>query len=311
MNASRVPFDPTVYAINSISMGDVIATAPVIKWAIDNLHPQGVDYSVLVFPQFQDFFEFVPKQNLKPYGVAHTFPNNYLIRYLNTLGLPAGTARNTSMRMHLSRFASLKLTDRLIDPKHLSYLPLREVPVDHYGIDFDKAVLIITTHRDEVRHWPKKEVEETVQWLLDNKYQPVYIGKIDNDPFWKDSPLKASFDPPPGGLDLRNKTSILELASIMKKSRAVVGVDSGPIHLAATTEVPIVCGYTNVAPEHRIPPRKAGKFYAVQPGIGCQHCQSYTNMHTFDYGTCYLKTIECVSQMKASKFISALKQALA
>ena len=310
MMATKIPFDPVCYAINSISMGDVIASAPIVKWAIENLHPPGVEYTVLVYPQFQDFFEFVPKERMKPYGIKHEFPLNYMLRYLNTLGLPAGTARNTSMRMHLSQFASLKLTDRLINPEFMSYLPLREVPIDHLGVDLSRAVLIVVTHRDEVRQWPKESVTATVEWLLENNYQPVYIGKIDNDPFWKDSPLKATFDPPAGGLDLRNKTSILELATLMKHSRAVMGVDSGPIHLAATTEVPIICGYTTVAPEHRIPLRKKGKFFAISPNIGCQFCQSFTNMNYHDYGKCYLETIECCSKMTADKFIAALKQAL-
>jgi len=305
----KVPFDPVCYAINSISMGDVIATAPIVKWAIENLHKE-TEYTVLVYPQFEEFFEFVPKERIKPYGIKHTFPSSYLIRYLNTLGLPAGTPRNTSMRMHLSQFASLKLLDRFIDVKHMQYLPLREVPIDHFQVDLKRAVLIVTTHRDDVRQWPKETVEEIVSWLLKNNYQPVYVGKVDDSAFWKDSPLKASFEPPTGGVDLRNETSILELATLAKYSRAVIGVDSGPIHLAATTEVPIVCGYTTVSPEHRFPPRAKGKFYAIEPNIACQYCQSYTNMHFWDYGKCYLDTLECCKKMTAPKFIAALKEAL-
>ena len=307
----QIPFDPVCYAINSISMGDVIATAPVVKWAVENLHPNGGEYAVSVFPHFQELFEFIPSERMKPYGIAHRYPSNYMIRYLNTLGLPPGVGRISSLRMNLSQFASIKLLDRLIPSEDLNYLPLREVGITQYPVELDRAVLIVTTHRDEVRHLPKEAVDGMVQWLLERNYQPVYIGKVDASSFWSDSPMKATFDPPKGGLDLRNKTSILELATLMKYSRAVVGVDSGPIHLAATTDVPIICGYTTVAPEHRVPPRKKGLFFQIQPDIACQYCQSNTNMHDHDYGTCYLGTIECCKQMTAAKFIAALEQALA
>lgn len=295
--------DPVCYSLNSISMGDVIAAAPVIKYAIETFH-KNTDYKVLIRNYYNDIFNFVPKDKLGDQSQPHTFHPPWQIRYLNT---PRSTnARTTSMHMHLTTFASIQLLNRLVPMSETKYLPFPKVDVDHFNIDFHKAVLIIVTYRDEVRKIPFETVEGISNWVRKRGLIPVYIGKEDTSAMWKDSPFRLAFDSLPEGVDLLNKTSILEMASIMAKSRAVVGLDSGPIHVAGTTSVPIVCGFTNVAPEHRYPVRDNGIFIPVVPDEECAHCQSRWCLNYHDFGFCYFKHTNCVKQMTAEKFIAAL-----
>jgi len=112
------------------------------------------------------------------------------------------------------------------------------------------------------------------------------------------------------GVDLRNETTIEELASIFGEAKAVCGIDSGPIHLAGTTSIPIICGYTSVSPEFRIPYRKEGKTIAITPEIECIGCESRWRSNFWNFENCYYDTIECCKQMTSDKFISALKQVL-
>ena len=305
----KIPFDPVCYSLNSISMGDVIAAAPVVKWAIEHLHRDN-NYTVLAHPYYRDILHFIPDTHFRDFRVSHSFKKPYMIRYLNTLGRGSTEPRVTSMKMHLSTFASVQLTDRHIPLEELKYIPLKEVSLDHFNINFEKTVLIICTHRDAVRKWSKEIVDEIASDIISRGLTPVYIGKVDNDPVWKDSPFVESFKDIPEGIDLRNKTTIAEIASICRKAKAIVGVDSGPIHIAGTTEIPIVCGYTSVAPKHRIPLRTKGMIISVIPKIDCQFCQSDTNMNYHDYGTCYLNHTNCCKEITARKFILGLNQVL-
>jgi hypothetical protein len=296
--------DPVCYSLNSIALGDVIAAAPVIKYAINTFH-KNTDYKVLVRPYYYDIFKpFVPEDKLADQSQPFSYSIPWQIRYLNT---PRSTnARTTSMHMHLSTFASIQLLNRLMPEKDLNYLPMTKVDTDHFNIDFSKAVLIIVTYRDEVRKISFEAVSEIAEWVKSRGLLPVYIGRVDSSEMWKDSPFRLAFDNLPDGIDLLNKTSILEMASIMAKSRCVVGLDSGPIHVAGTTSVPIVCGFTNVAPEHRYPIRDRGIFMPIVPDLPCSHCQSRWCLNYHDFGYCYFKHADCIKQMTADKFIKAL-----
>jgi hypothetical protein len=297
--------DPVCYSMNSISMGDVIAAAPIIKYAIETYH-KNTDYKVLVRPYYWDIFKsFIPEDKLGDQSLPFTFHPPWQIRYLNT---PRSTnARTTSMHMHLSTFASIQFLNRLIDVDYMNYLPLPKVDVSHFNLNLDKSVLIIVTYRDEVRKISFDTVAGIAEWVKSRGLIPVYIGKVDASEMWKDSPFKLSFDSLPEGVDLLNKTSLLEMASIMARSRAVVGLDSGPIHVAGTTSVPIVCGFTNVDPKHREPIRKKGIFIPITPEVECAHCQSNWWLNYYDFGFCYFKHADCLKQMTATKFISALE----
>ena len=295
--------DPVCYSLNSIAMGDVIAAAPIVKYAINTFH-KDADYKVLIKPYYNDIFNFVPNDKLGDQGHPYSFVPPWQIRYLNT---PRSTnARTTSMHMHLTTFASIQLLNRFIPAEHMRYLPLPEVDVAHFGIDYSKAVLIVVTYRDDVRKISFETVAGIAEWVRERGLIPIYIGRVDSSEMWKDSPFRLSFDNLPEGVDLLNKTSILEMASIMSRSRAVVGLDSGPIHVAGTTSVPIVCGFTNVAPEHRFPIRDKGIFIPIVPEEECRHCQSRWCLNYHDFGYCYFKHANCVTQMTAEKFIKAL-----
>jgi len=291
-------------------MGDVLAAAPIVKWAIDRFHKDG-RYKVLAIPQYRDIFEFVPDSHFGDQRGKHTFQNTWQIRYLNTPR--SANARTTSMRMHLSEFASIQLTDRIIPEEERRYLPLPTVEIGHFGLDPRECVFIIVTYRDETRRIPFETVLEISEYVVARGLKPVYIGREDDDPMWKDNPFRLSFDKLPDcGVSLLNKTSMLEMASLFRDARCVVGMDSGPIHVAGTTggKVPIVCGFTTVAPEHRIPLRERGLFISVVPeSLPCRHCQSHWMLSYHNFGTCYFGHMLCVKRgMTGEAFVKALRQ---
>jgi ADP-heptose:LPS heptosyltransferase len=212
--------------------------------------------------------------------------------------------------MKLTQYGSIGLLGRVL-PDHLTkYVPLQEVDVSHYGVDFSKAVVIISTYRDPQRTIIASEIKKIAEYVYSKGLIPVYVGKTGAMSIWKSHLAKSDFDYPGFGVDLRDKTSFLELASVMKKSRAVVGMDGGPIHIAFTTDVTVVCGFTTVSPSLRIPYRGIAKTIAVIPNIACNFCESDWSLDTWNFNNCprKLELPECVTKMTSSKFIEALEQ---
>ncbi len=120
------------------------------------------------------------------------------------------------------------------------------------------------------------------------------------------------------GIDLRDKTTMMEAAWIMKNAKAVVGLDNGLIQLASCTDASIVCAYNMVAPFQREPKRVSGKWKTIflsRDELACTGCQSFMKdispPHNFReclYG--HLKCIDLLFGNQGEKFITALAELL-
>lgn len=132
--------------------------------------------------------------------------------------------------------------------------------------------------------------------------------------------IKGSFPDINGvlGLDLIDKTTVLQAANIMSGALAVVGVDNGLLHLAGCSKVPIVAGFTTVSPDIRLPYRDGvlGKdCYVVTPPatLACRFCQQGTNfLYGHDYRNCLYKNDSaldrlCTKSITADRFIHHLE----
>lgn len=309
--------DPFCFMLNSFAMGDVIATAPVIKYMIENFYLTQDSYVVVAKKAFREILSFVPDTNFIDYDDKSQpvwgVPAHFAIGALNKKNEPR-IVRNTPKSMHLTTYGSLAMADRIIPLDKLNYVPLPEVDISHFGIDFTKCVVLVTSYRDLTRSWAAEEILTVAKWLKMNGLTAVFIGKTDMDQnVTENIRPKTSLptDVSQFGYDLRNKTTISELASIFRQVKAVCGVDSGPIHLAGTTPVPIICGYTSVAPEHRIPLRQKGVTVSITADIQCIGCESRWRSNYWNFEKCFLKHAECSKQLTADKFINALSHLLA
>ena len=309
--------DPMAFIFNSVAMGDVIAAAPVIKYLLDNYYVTPESHYVVAQSYFRCLFPFVSGWNFREFEdksqVLWGIPDNIPLALLNTKS-DKRFIRNTPKMIHLSQYASLKFGDCLIPMDQLNYVPLEKVDVSKFDVDFSKAVVLITSYRDVTRRWPEEEIIKLAEWIKKAGYIPVFIGKTDMDS-QLDTPEKKHLIPKSNlpdnaseyGVDLRNKTSIPELATIMGMSQAVCGVDSGPIHLAGTTDVPIICGYSTILPQHRMPIRKKGKIYPLLPRMECANCESKWRAVYWNFEKCFLQHADCCKDFTADRYIEKLK----
>jgi hypothetical protein len=310
--------DPFCFMFNSIAMGDVVAAVPVVKHMVENYYTEPSSYYVVTKAHFRCLFPFVPDANWRDYDKKDEFWGmpSVLLGLISTKNSP-GVTRLTPKHMHLSQFASLKLADRILADKYLNYVPLDTVDLSHLenscAINFKNTVVLVTSYRDLTRMWNAEEILKVAKWLQSKGITPVFVGKTDMEKDIREGIIPKSALPEDiseYGLDLRNKTSIPELASIFKQAKAVCGLDSGPIHLAGTTSIPIICGYTSISPEHRIPHRLEGKTYPIVPEMECISCESRwrTNFHNFE--NCYFGHADCCKLMTANRFINVLETIL-
>lgn len=297
--------DKTIYCLNSAAVGDLIASAPSLKYAINNFHSKA-PYFVGIHEHFKPLFPFVPEDRF--IEVKADYDKSFAVRHLNLLGVGGMNCKLTPSRMKLTHYASIGLLGRVLSDDQLRYVQLPKVDVSHFGIDFSNSVIIMTTYRDKQRTMLASEIIKIGEYVASKGLIPVYAGKTGAISIWKNNLAKTDFVYPGFGVDLMDKTSLLELATIMGQAKAVVGMDSGPIHLAFTTDVPVVCGFTTVAPELRIPYRGLAKTESVVPNIHCNFCESNWSLNAWNFSNCprKLELAECVTKMSSDKFIKAL-----
>ena len=301
------PFsDKICYYLNSGAVGDLTAASAVLNHAIKTFHePRNIEYRVAIFDEFIDLFPQVPADKFISLDAAMRL-QGYAIRPINALRPSIkNMAILTPSRLHLIQYASVNLLGRVLDVESTPYVPLEGADVAKFEIDFSKAVVIGVTYRDATRMWPGEEIIKTAKAIKDLGFNPVYVGKTGAMANWKNTLAKTEFEYPGFGTDLTNKTSLRELASVMARSRAVLGLDSGAMHIAMTTRVPVICGFTNVSPKLRFPYRKDCTSIPIEPDLACRFCQSDWNL---DYCPRKEEFPPCTKEMTSDKFVRAFKR---
>lgn len=300
--------DPIIYCLNAAAVGDLMAAAPIVKWAIETYH-KTAPYKVAMFPDFRDLFPFVPDENI--IDVAKSYDKGFAVRCLNSATHIGGNfARLTPSRLKLTQYASIGLTSRVLPDRVTRYVPLKEVDVSHYGIDFSKCAIFLTTYRDITRAWKGSEIQKVADYMNSIGITPVFVGKKGAISIWKTLAV-SDFEFNGVGHDLTDKTTFRELFTIMNRAKVVFGIDSGPLHIAFATKTPVVAGFTNVDPFYRVPDRDGALTETVVPkDLICKFCQSNWNLDFHNFTKCPKNQADpdCTNNMKAEYFIEAFKK---
>ncbi|MCA9802863.1 MAG: glycosyltransferase family 9 protein [Cyanobacteria bacterium HKST-UBA02] len=101
-------------------------------------------------------------------------------------------------------------------------------------------------------------------------------------------------------LDLTGRTSLTELIEIYRRSKVVVGLDTGPLHLAAATEIPLVVGVFGSTPWRRNGPF-GSRAHSVSLALDCQPCFEKT---------CPLGTLACLEELSAGRVMERVEALL-
>ncbi|MCU0652505.1 MAG: glycosyltransferase family 9 protein [Candidatus Omnitrophica bacterium] len=110
------------------------------------------------------------------------------------------------------------------------------------GINSDRAVVIHPWTSDSLKQWPAHKFFILAQRLINElQLELIFIGGKEESEQSKEllSGLGAE------AVNLTGKTSLLQLAAILKRSRLLISGDSGPIHLASCVGTPVLAIFRN------------------------------------------------------------------
>jgi ADP-heptose:LPS heptosyltransferase len=301
-------------------LGDTVARLPAIRFILDNYrHVTRVrvflqDYAVELATHLLN------DGRVEVYGYAQA--RELLEKYPNTPAMMTDAEHHTTLRTHLTDHAFHTLADEIPGEWDKNYLQIRADEIDVSEFHLREPYIVITTgFTAPVREMLPAYVNELASWHNMLGKNVVFLGKKQSE-FWKGEqpPTEANFRDEidfSTGLDLRDGTTLLQAAKIMGEAEAVVGLDNGLLHLAATTEVPIVAGYTTVRPKDRLPYRMGQLGWNVKTvtltkeELGCTFCQSQKNfVYNSDFRRCPYGDYKCVEMLTPDRYKEALMEVL-
>jgi ADP-heptose:LPS heptosyltransferase len=228
-NISNIPYK-RILIRRWWAMGDVIMVTPIIARLRAEM---GDDIEIDIITGCPDVFEGDKKIRTNPPVI------NYY-DYCRVIDLDGVYERNRTV--HAVDAYMLACWGDAIWPNKQTTL-LHQRPTEKIAVDWRSAVVIhagATQQRN--RMMPRAFWDRLIQLLLHNGLIPVIVGG-GQDHSW---PGVA------GVVDLTNRHSLAETAWVIDQCACFVSCDTGVMHVAGTTNTPIVAIFTSVLPEHRM-----------------------------------------------------------
>lgn len=274
--------------------------------------------NVTPFLYVPDFFLDVAK-NLVPNISIRGFSKKEKYKNDNA-AVQTQCKQHDTLGTHLVDHAFSVLVNKQVEIEDKNYCKLNTSKIDIKKFNLpDNYVVITTGFTALVREWPAKSVNETVDYIISKGYNVVFLGN-------KIVPVKGCADAIRGhfneeinfskGISLIDKTNLLEAGKIISQSKCIVGLDNGLLHLAGTTDVPIVAGFTTVNPLVRLPYRHNELGWSCFPVVPdeclkCKFCQSeWALVYDWDFRYCFYDDYACKFQLTGNKFIEQLEKIL-
>lgn len=130
------------------------------------------------------------------------------------------------------------------------------------SVDFSKDRIIVAhmARSWDNRTWMRERWCEVAKHFSLNGYKFIVIGRGED--------FKA--DLYTNVLNVHNLLSVFEIKELIKRAKCFVGMDSGMLHIAQSTNTPIVGLFTVANPEYRIVRKE--NTHAIIPQVECAFC---------------------------------------
>lgn len=317
------------FVLNHGAMGDAICSLPAIAKA-GQWYGDAMDLRVWCGAWQHDLFAHL----LAPYGKftmmdLKDFPAKWedrrAIRFSTDFGPVSYNApafdQFTRNRVTMIDFAFHFLLDSrpegMADRSYLTKAPLGSRQI------VGEYVVFPVGATSENKLFRASVMAPVMRWCFDNGYSVVITGTekshthVNVDGALQPIKIIAQTEMLPADLrekivDLREKTTLLELRDILGHADAVVGVDGGTIHLAGTTDVPIIYAMGTTLPKHRYIARQGDHTrkirYVLPRDLECAGCQSNLFLTTWDFRHCLYGDSACMGALHPDDFIAGLKE---
>lgn len=257
---------PQILVIRQLALGDVLLTTPIIKQLY-------IDYSG---DCEIDVLTMKPEAYLNnPYVNEIITPEKFQLErklYQKTINLD----------LVYESYPNLHILEAYAKISHGSIKFIRDKQIGVYSTKEDEAFtkeLISSTVKDKylVIHmrrdtWPSRNLsEDSWKSIVDGLLRSTDLTIVQVG-----SGHEIAFNHNPRIINMLNKFTIQQLKLIIANSECYVGIDSGTLHVAASTDTPIVAIFTSAHHEFRQPLGRNDEsiFVPITPNIDCYGCQS-------------------------------------
>ncbi len=178
---------------------------------------------------------------------------------------------------------------------------LRAFPKPFAHLNFSSKPQIILNLQSVAssRSMPLQKSIEIIQTIRDTVNATIILTGLDKDIAFMTN-LCKHFKYPEDLIDLSGKTSLMEFTSLLYHSDLVIGVDSGPAHLANVLGVSSIV-FLGAGDIETTVPYEQGNLVVLREDLPCSPCVS---------NTCHLKTLDCLNKISLLQLKNAIQKFL-
>lgn len=118
----------------------------------------------------------------------------------------------------------------------------------------------------QTKRWPIKNYAQLIDALAKEHIRVVVTGSASDGPLVRELFLLTKAKP----IDAVGKTSILELAALIKRCNVYISTDTAPMHVAASMGAPLIALFGPTDPIRHLPPAK--DYTVIKKDIKCSPC---------------------------------------
>lgn len=305
------PKSTLTIVFNDGGLGDNIARMSAVKFIKDT------NKNIIINLIVPDYFKELAN-NLVGGLEIHKFSEGPQ-HWVGKLAVQSQNTAHNALKSHLVDHAFHVLVNRQVGIEHKNYCKLNTDGIDVTKFNLPEKYVVVTTgFTAPVREMLPQVVNDVVTFVKSKGYEVVFLGSKEATTGMHENiqgNFKSEIDYT-AGIDLINKTTILEAGKIIAGARTIVGTDNGLLHLAGTTDIPIIFGLTTVNPIHRLPYRAnmlGWNCFTVVPeeSLKCRFCQSnWDFVYNHDFKQCFYKDYKCTKMLTANKYIENLQLVL-
>lgn len=146
--------------------------------------------------------------------------------------------------------------------------------------------------------WPTNYFAELAEALYEKGFTPVVIGGTQDERLYNQIAVNIRKLP----VNLTGKINLKQLAYVLKNAKAFVGGDTGPMHLAAAVNIPVIALFGPTSPERNGP--YGNNHVVLKVKHDCQGCwkrkcpkkmECLADIHPNEV---YLKVLEVIGEEK-------------
>ncbi len=151
------------------------------------------------------------------------------------------------------------------------------------------------------RRWPRERFVNLARWLLKNyAIKIILIGSRAEREYTRE--VVRAIDAKNRVINLAGKLSVVELANLIAKAALFISNDSGPLHLAAALQKPVVGFYGPETPQRFGPLCRDRLIFYL--GLPCSPCMSVDNAKTVNC----TNHLRCMMDLKTAMVIPKLRR---